>query len=186
MPSAETPSAQTQLEKPAEDEGKKEETREPSAQTPSAVAIRAGEACPPGARSPIPLEMLAERGAAVAAEEAARPSSRELLRISEATEIFDTEDDTGSEDEEVESVRGTPMGVLCEEVIPLLQYFDRKAMRYADPRHRGSYVELVKNRTRIKVATNPELIALDLKCRQLEEKYNCLQEHCALSLKLQR
>ncbi|OAE33752.1 hypothetical protein AXG93_1264s1000 [Marchantia polymorpha subsp. ruderalis] len=105
--SSQEPSAQTQLEKPAEDEGKKEETREPSAQTPSAVAIWGGEACPPGARSPIPLEMLAERGVAVAAEEAARPSSRELLRISEATKILDTEDDTGSEDEEVESVRGS-------------------------------------------------------------------------------
>ncbi|OAE23991.1 hypothetical protein AXG93_1330s1000 [Marchantia polymorpha subsp. ruderalis] len=45
----------------------------------------------------------AGRGAAIAAEEAGRPSSKESPRISAATEILDTEDDTRSEEEEVES-----------------------------------------------------------------------------------
>ncbi|OAE27860.1 hypothetical protein AXG93_3459s1030 [Marchantia polymorpha subsp. ruderalis] len=139
------------------------EEDEPSAQAPSAVAVRAGEAGPPGASSPTPLEVLARRGAEVAAEEAARVSSRELPRIYAATEILETEDNTTSEEEEVESVQGTPTGVLCEQVVPLLWYLDRKATKFADPRHRGSYVKLIRNRTRIKVATNPELIALDQK-----------------------
>ncbi|OAE30678.1 hypothetical protein AXG93_1254s1000 [Marchantia polymorpha subsp. ruderalis] len=73
-------SKQTQLEQPREDEGRKEETRVPSAQTPSAVVVRASEAGPPGARSPTPLKMLAGRGAAVAAEEAVQPSSREIAK----------------------------------------------------------------------------------------------------------
>ncbi|OAE35189.1 hypothetical protein AXG93_2947s1060 [Marchantia polymorpha subsp. ruderalis] len=115
--------------------------------TSGEVAVRAGEAGPPGARSPTPLEMLAGSGAAIAAEEAVQPSSKELSRISVATEILNIEYGTGSEEEEVESVQGTPTGVLCEQVMPLLRYLDRKATRYADPRHRRSYVKLVRNRT---------------------------------------
>ncbi|OAE23647.1 hypothetical protein AXG93_4720s1120 [Marchantia polymorpha subsp. ruderalis] len=99
--------------------------------------------------------------------------------------ILETEDDTPSEEEEVESVGGTPTGVLCEQVVPLLRYLDRKATKYGNPRHRGSYVELVRNRTRIKVATNFELMVLDQKYRQLEERYNFLQEQCTISRKLQ-
>lgn len=57
--SGEVPSAQIQLEQFAEDEGRKEETCVPSAQTPLAEAVRAGEACPLEARSPTPSEMLA-------------------------------------------------------------------------------------------------------------------------------
>ncbi|OAE25057.1 hypothetical protein AXG93_4094s1080 [Marchantia polymorpha subsp. ruderalis] len=96
--------------------------------------------------------MLAGRGAEVAAEEAAHPSSRESPRISAVTEILKTEHDTGSEEEEVDLVRGTPTGVLCEQV----------------------------------VATNPELIALDLKYRQMEERYDILQERFTLTLRLQK
>ncbi|OAE20492.1 hypothetical protein AXG93_4698s1440 [Marchantia polymorpha subsp. ruderalis] len=71
--------------------------------------------------------MLVGSGAAVAAEEASRPSSRESLRISMATKILDSEDDSGLEEQEVESVQGTPTRVLCEQVVPLLRYLDRKA-----------------------------------------------------------
>ncbi|OAE33237.1 hypothetical protein AXG93_2069s1000 [Marchantia polymorpha subsp. ruderalis] len=129
--------------------------------------------------------MLAGSGAAVAAEEATRHSSRESPRISVVTEILDTKNDKGSEEEKVESVQGTPTGVLCKQVVPLLRYLDRKA-RYADPRHRGSYVKLVKNRTRIKVATNPKLIFLDHKYRELEEKNSVLQGHVTLSRRLHK
>ncbi|OAE31461.1 hypothetical protein AXG93_725s1510 [Marchantia polymorpha subsp. ruderalis] len=121
----------------SEDAGRKEETR-----VSSAVAERTGEAGPTGERSPTPLEMLAESGAAVAAEEAARSSSRESPGISVATEILDSDDESSSEGQESESVKGTPTGVLCEQVVPLLRYLDRKTAKYADPRHRRSYVEL--------------------------------------------
>ncbi|OAE35594.1 hypothetical protein AXG93_2841s1290 [Marchantia polymorpha subsp. ruderalis] len=115
-------------------------------------------------------------GVEAIAEEAARSSSRESLRISAATEILEIKDDTPLEEEKVESVRGTPTGVLCEQVVPLLRYLNCKATKDADPCHRGSYVELVRNWTPIKVAMNPELEALDEKYRQLEERCNFLQE----------
>ncbi|OAE23325.1 hypothetical protein AXG93_4093s1010 [Marchantia polymorpha subsp. ruderalis] len=77
-------------------------------------------------------------------------------------------------------------GVLCEQVVPLLRYLDRKAAKYADPRHRRSYVELVRNRTRFKVATNPKLISLDQKYRELEEKNTVLHGHVTLSRRLHK
>ncbi|OAE23388.1 hypothetical protein AXG93_1660s1470 [Marchantia polymorpha subsp. ruderalis] len=58
--------------------------------------------------------MLAGSGAVVAAEEAARSSSKESPRISVATKILDTEYYTGLE-YEVESVQGTLTGVLCND-----------------------------------------------------------------------
>ncbi|OAE19635.1 hypothetical protein AXG93_3248s1000 [Marchantia polymorpha subsp. ruderalis] len=185
------PSKHIQLEESAKDEGQKEETRVPSAvdvfgDAPLAIADRAGEAGLPEARSPTALEMLVGCGAAVAAEEAVRPSSRESPRISVATEILDSEDESSSEGQEVESVQGTPTGVLCEQVVLLLRYLNRKAAKYADPCHRRSYVELVRNRTRIKVATNPKLISLDRKYRELEEKNDALQGHLALSRKVHK
>lgn len=38
------------------------------------------------------------------------------------------------------------------QVLPLLQYLDRKREKYAEDRTNQSYVEIVRNRTRIKVA----------------------------------
>ncbi|OAE23323.1 hypothetical protein AXG93_4015s1010 [Marchantia polymorpha subsp. ruderalis] len=43
-----------------------------------------------------------------------------------------------------------------------------------------------RNRTQIKVATNPELISLDNKYRELEEKNNCLHGHLTLSWRLHK
>ncbi|OAE26916.1 hypothetical protein AXG93_694s1020 [Marchantia polymorpha subsp. ruderalis] len=105
--------AQAEIVHPAEEESRREETRVPSAQTPSAIAERTGEAGPTEARSPTPLEILAGSGAAVAAEEAARPSAGESPRTFVATEILDSDDEESSE-EEVGSVQGKPTGVLCE------------------------------------------------------------------------
>ncbi|OAE25582.1 hypothetical protein AXG93_2982s1020 [Marchantia polymorpha subsp. ruderalis] len=71
-------------------------------------------------------------------------------------------------------------------VVPLLRYLDRKAAKYGEPRQGKSYVELVRHRTRIKVAANRELIAQDQKYRNLEERYNFLQDQWALARKLQK
>ncbi|OAE28903.1 hypothetical protein AXG93_510s1000 [Marchantia polymorpha subsp. ruderalis] len=144
-------------------EGRNAETCVPLAKAPLAVQDREDVVGPPGAGSPTPLEVLAGDGVEAAAKEVARSSARELPRISAATKILETEDETPSDEEEVQSVRGTPTGVLCEQVVPLLRYLDRKATKYGDPRQCGSYVELVRNRTWIKEATNPELMILDQK-----------------------
>ncbi|OAE31780.1 hypothetical protein AXG93_3072s1030 [Marchantia polymorpha subsp. ruderalis] len=70
--------------------------------------------------------------------------------------------------------------------MPLLRYLERKVAKYGDRRHQGSYVELVQNRTRTKVATNPVLSSLDNRCRELELKNNALHGYLTLSRKLRK
>ncbi|OAE33236.1 hypothetical protein AXG93_3105s1440 [Marchantia polymorpha subsp. ruderalis] len=104
----EMPLAQAQLEKSVKDEGRKEETRVPSAQSPLAVVDLVGEAELPEAKSPTALDILAWSGVAVTAAEATQPNSRESSRISVAIEILDSEDEedeSSSEEQEVESVQ---------------------------------------------------------------------------------
>ncbi|OAE33324.1 hypothetical protein AXG93_4374s1000 [Marchantia polymorpha subsp. ruderalis] len=83
--------------------------------------------------------------------EGRKEKTRVPSAVATRAEILDLEYNSGSKEEEVESVQGTPTGVLCEQVVLLLRYLDHKAAKYADSRHRRSYVELVRNRTRIKI-----------------------------------
>ncbi|OAE26845.1 hypothetical protein AXG93_2923s1000 [Marchantia polymorpha subsp. ruderalis] len=61
-----------------------------------------------------------------------KPNSRESPKNSVATEILNSEDDeegeSGSGEEEEQLVAGTPTAALCEQVVPLLRYLDRKAV----------------------------------------------------------
>ncbi|OAE28911.1 hypothetical protein AXG93_2369s1050 [Marchantia polymorpha subsp. ruderalis] len=186
VPSAEVASALKPPESIPTGEGSDAKTRMPLAATALAVPDWEDVVGPPRAGSPTPLGVLALHGVEAVAEEAARPSARESPRISAATKILETEEDTPSEEEEVQSVRGTPTGVLCEQVVLLLRYLDRKATKYGDPHQCEYYVELVRNWTRIKMATNLELMVLNQKYRQLDERYNFLKDQCALARKLQK
>ncbi|OAE22662.1 hypothetical protein AXG93_4232s1010 [Marchantia polymorpha subsp. ruderalis] len=106
-----------------------------------------------------------------------------------AIEILNSEDDgdeSGSDEEEEQSVKGTPTTALCEQVVPLLRYLDRKVAKYADPRYPGSYVELVRRRTRTKVRTSSLLASLDEDIKDLQLKNNALRGHLAIVRKLQK
>lgn len=105
-------------------------------------------------RSLTALDILAGSSAAAAAADATQPNSRESPGNSVATEILNSEDDeeeSTSAERGEKMVQGSSTGVLCGQVVPLLQYLDRKVAKYAESRHPGSYVELVRNRTRTKV-----------------------------------
>lgn len=67
----------------------------------------------------------------------------------------------------------------------MLRYLDRKVAKYGDP-HRGSYVELVRNRTRTKVMTSPLLASQDETVKDLKLKNEAMRGHLALSRKLQK
>lgn len=107
VPSVEVLLALKPLEHISTGEGRNAETRVPSAEAPSALPDQDDVVGPPGAGSPIPLEVLAGHEVEAAAEEAARPCARELPRISAATEILETEDDTPLKEEEVQQCRGS-------------------------------------------------------------------------------
>ncbi|OAE19210.1 hypothetical protein AXG93_4751s1150 [Marchantia polymorpha subsp. ruderalis] len=133
--------------------------------------------------------------ALAAAPSALRDHGRgESPENSVATEILSSEDDeggstesaSGSSEEEKQSVAGTPTAALCEQVVPLLRYLDRKVEKYADPRQPGSYVELVRRRTRTKVHTSKLLARLDGDLKDLREKYECLWGHLNLTRKMHK
>ncbi|OAE26263.1 hypothetical protein AXG93_1148s1000 [Marchantia polymorpha subsp. ruderalis] len=114
-------------------EGRDAETCVPSAEGANRLASAEPEwedvAGPRGAGSSTPLEVLARHEVEAVAEEAGRPSARESPRIAVAKEILESEEDTPLEEEEVQLVRGTPTRVLCEQVVPLLRYLDRKVSK---------------------------------------------------------
>ncbi|OAE34716.1 hypothetical protein AXG93_265s1010 [Marchantia polymorpha subsp. ruderalis] len=150
--SGQSPSAQTHLEQEVADEGKKEETRVPSAQTPSAV-------------------------------DAFGNSSTGKCRRRKS-EIFHSFGDIGKT-----WSGGRGRGSCATQLQRIAEDFCGDI----DPRHqrrhgvgRGRRSVGARNRTRIKVATNPELIALDQKYRQLKERYDFLQEQFTISRRLQK
>ncbi|OAE23805.1 hypothetical protein AXG93_1151s1000 [Marchantia polymorpha subsp. ruderalis] len=182
---AKTPSAHIAPEDQTVGVGGTEVAEVPAATTPSRSEAQA-EAEAQAVGSPTALDILAGSGVAIAEEAAEQHSSRESPRASMATEILETEDETSSEAQEADSMRGTPTGILCEQIVPLLRYLDRKAVKYGNPRKPQSYVELVKNRTKTKVATNPALVAWGIRCRDLEKKNAILEEHLGLTKQLQK
>ncbi|OAE28504.1 hypothetical protein AXG93_813s1000 [Marchantia polymorpha subsp. ruderalis] len=142
-----------------------------------------------GGWSSTALDILAGSSAAAAAAEATQPNSRESSRNSVATEILNSEneeDESSSEEEKEESVQGTPTTALCEQMVHLLKYLDRKVAKYADPRHSRSYVELVRRQTHTKVRTRSLLASLDETIKDLKLKNEALCGHLALVRKLQK
>ncbi|OAE19800.1 hypothetical protein AXG93_4515s1000 [Marchantia polymorpha subsp. ruderalis] len=96
-------------------------------------------------KSPTALDILAGSSEAAAVADDAdttKPHSRESPENSVVTEIVNLKDDeegetesgSGSGEEEEQSVAGTPTAALCELVVPLLRYLDRKVTKYADSR----------------------------------------------------
>ncbi|OAE21224.1 hypothetical protein AXG93_3833s1020 [Marchantia polymorpha subsp. ruderalis] len=71
-------------------------------------------------------------------------------------------------------------------VVPLLRYLDCKVAKYADPRHPGSYVELVRRRTRIKVRTISLLASLDETIKDLRLKNDALRKQLVILRKVQK
>ncbi|OAE21925.1 hypothetical protein AXG93_242s1060 [Marchantia polymorpha subsp. ruderalis] len=151
--------------------------------------------------SPTALDILAgsseAAGAPAAAEHAdiSQPHPGQSPTHSMATEILNSEDDeeggstesvsgSGSTEEEEEELVGAPAAALCEQVVPLLRYLDRKMEKYADPRQPGSYVELVRRRTRTKVHTSKLLARVDQELKALREKHECLWGQYTLNKKV--
>lgn len=66
--------------------------------------------------------------------------------------------------------------VLCGQVLPLLQYLDLKCAKYAGSATNRSYMELVRNRTRAKVAASSAAAAKEQQNQATEAKYEVLRK----------
>ncbi|OAE29102.1 hypothetical protein AXG93_3678s1090 [Marchantia polymorpha subsp. ruderalis] len=60
-------------------------------------------------------------------------------------------------------------------VLPLLQYLNRKWEKYAEGNLSESYVEIVRNRTRVKREVALEVAAKERRSQPTEAKYQALQ-----------
>ncbi|OAE34876.1 hypothetical protein AXG93_1587s1070 [Marchantia polymorpha subsp. ruderalis] len=61
--------------------------------------------------------------------------------------------------------------MLCVQVIPLLRDLNSKLGKYAGPTNVGSYVELVRNSTRVKVTTAHAVVEKENQLWEIETKY---------------
>ncbi|OAE22906.1 hypothetical protein AXG93_557s1050 [Marchantia polymorpha subsp. ruderalis] len=100
----------------------------------------------------------------------------------------DTEEDLVALEKVAERVIEDVVGETFapQKVLPLLQYFDRKREKYARTTTNGSYVELVHNRTRAKVAATFAVAAKERQIQEKEAKYEVLQKRLAEEVKKQR
>lgn len=88
--------------------------------------------------------------------------------------------------EEIQSKVVNDVDVLCVQVIPLPRYLDSKLGKYAGTINVGTYVELVRNRTRVKVATAHAVAEKKRRLQEEETKYNVLWRRLAEEVELQR
>ncbi|OAE18878.1 hypothetical protein AXG93_3022s1020 [Marchantia polymorpha subsp. ruderalis] len=81
----------------------------------------------------------------------------------------------------IEDVGGEAFAL--QKVLPLLQYLDLKCAKYAGSATNRSYMELVRNRTRAKVAASSAAAAKEQQNQATEAKYERLNELTATSEK---
>lgn len=105
-------------------------------------------------------------------------------RTSTKTVILKTCEDTSAEEIQSEVVNAAD--VLCGQVILLLRYLDNKLGKYASTTNVGSYMELVRNRTRVKMAIAQAVATKERQLRETKTKYEALQKRLAEEVKLRR
>lgn len=76
--------------------------------------------------------------------------------------------------------------MMCRQVIPLLRYLDNKLGKYAGTTNVGSYVELVRNRIRVKVATSHTIAEKKSQLQGPKTKYDILWRRLAKEIELRR
>lgn len=86
-----------------------------------------------------------DREAEGVARDATKQSPAASPRTSTGTVILETGNDPLAEETESGGINAAD--VLCEQVIPILPYLDKKLEKYARSSDVVSYVDLVRNRT---------------------------------------
>lgn len=103
-----------------------------------------------------------------------------------STRIVILEPGEDSSAEETQSQVLNAVDVLCGQVLPLLQYLDRKSGKYAGTTTNRSYVELVCNRMRAKMATTSAASAKERQTQEIEAKYEVLWKRLAEEVEKRR
>ncbi|OAE26658.1 hypothetical protein AXG93_2725s1000 [Marchantia polymorpha subsp. ruderalis] len=98
---------------------------------------------------PISLEELVDREAEGVARDATKQSAAASPRTSTGTIILETGNDPLAEETQSGGINAAD--VLCEQVIPILPYLDKKLEKYARSSDVVSYVDLIKTQKWLKL-----------------------------------
>ncbi|OAE22020.1 hypothetical protein AXG93_4780s1010 [Marchantia polymorpha subsp. ruderalis] len=131
----------------------------------------------------VALEKIVKRVVEGVAAEATAQHQVVSPRTSTRTVILETGEDPL--EEEIQSERVNAADVLCGQVVPLLRYLDTKLEMYVGPTHVGSYVRLVRNMTRVKVAA-AHAVEKEKQHRETEAKYEVLRKRLAKEVELRK
>ncbi|OAE22807.1 hypothetical protein AXG93_496s1020 [Marchantia polymorpha subsp. ruderalis] len=100
------------------------------------------------------------------------------------TVTLETGEDPLAEDIQSEGINAADL--LCGKVMPLLRYLDIKLGKYGGPSNVESYVELVRNMTRMKVAAARAIVKKDKQLQDSEEKDEVLWKRLAEEKELRK
>ncbi|OAE31002.1 hypothetical protein AXG93_1502s1020 [Marchantia polymorpha subsp. ruderalis] len=132
----------------------------------------------------VALEEVAAKTVEDVGEAECGPHKMASPQTSSATVILEKGEDPSAE--ESQSQAPSAANMLCVQVLPLLQYLDRKREKYAEASTTESYVEIIRNRKRIKVAAAAEVAAKERKSHPTEARYQTLQKRLAEEVEKQR
>lgn len=124
-------------------------------------------------KDPMALEKIAKKVVEGVARETTTQQPITSPWTSTGTVILETGEDPSVEEIQSEGVNAADM--LCGQVIPLLRYLDNKLVKYAGSTNVGSYVRLVRNMTRVKVATAHRVVEKERQLQETEAKYEVLR-----------
>ncbi|OAE28922.1 hypothetical protein AXG93_1981s1000 [Marchantia polymorpha subsp. ruderalis] len=134
-------------------------------------------------KDPMALEKIAERVVEDIVKKIAASQKVMSPQTSTGTVILETSEDPLAE--EIQSQGLNAADVLCGQVIPLLRYFDSKLEKYAGTTTR-SYVELVRNKTRAKMAATSAEPTKERQLQETEAKYKVLWKRLVEEVELRR
>ncbi|OAE22084.1 hypothetical protein AXG93_3084s1000 [Marchantia polymorpha subsp. ruderalis] len=126
---------------------------------------------------PVALEEVATKAVEDVEAVECEPHKVASHRTSTRTVILETGEESSAEEAQSQALGAA--NVLCVQVLSLLQLLERKWEKYADASTNGSCVEIVCNRTRIKVADAAEVAAKERKSHSIEARHQALQKRLA-------
>ncbi|OAE27978.1 hypothetical protein AXG93_1062s1100 [Marchantia polymorpha subsp. ruderalis] len=133
---------------------------------------------------PMALEEVAAKAVEDVAATESEPQKVTSPRTSTDTIILEKGKEPSAE--ETQSATLGAIDVLSVQVLPLLQYLDRKREKYAEGNPSESYVEIVRNWTRAKRELALEFAAKERRSQSTEAKYQALQRKLTAEVERRR
>ncbi|OAE32621.1 hypothetical protein AXG93_4293s1010 [Marchantia polymorpha subsp. ruderalis] len=185
-----SPKAGAEMNRVRENEASLKENLQTSAVSPTPiVSSRAtrkekGKAIMTDEEDLVALKKVVERVVEDVVEEVFAPQKVLSPQMSTGTVILEPGQDPLVEETQLQVL--SAIDLLCGQVLLLLQYLNRKRGKYAGTTINVSYVELVRNRTRAKVAATSAAASKESQTPETKAKYEVLWKRLTKEVKKRR